>query len=56
MNMLFHEFLAIFSLDSYFDMILEAAKYNEMVGEWQLKCIAYTGNNLQDVSKHLYIE
>ncbi|XP_074601505.1 kinesin-like protein KIF3A [Brevipalpus obovatus] len=38
--------------DSYFDMILEAAKYNEMVGEWQLKCIAYTGNNLQDKPYH----
>ncbi|RWS13838.1 Kinesin-like protein 4 [Dinothrombium tinctorium] len=34
--------------ESYFDLIQEAAKYNELVGEWQLKCIAYTGNNMQE--------
>ncbi|KAI1309417.1 Kinesin-like protein KIF3A [Halotydeus destructor] len=34
--------------ESYFDLIQGAAKYNEAVGEWQLKCIAYTGNNIQE--------
>lgn len=36
--------------DSYLNIIIEAGKYNDDVEEWQLKCIAYTGNNLQVVS------
>lgn len=30
-------------------MIQEAAKYNEAIDEWQLKYIAFTGNNIQKV-------
>lgn len=30
-------------------MIQEAAKYNESIDEWQLKYIAFTGNNIQKV-------
>ncbi|XP_015787992.1 kinesin-like protein KIF3A [Tetranychus urticae] len=38
--------------ESCFEMIQESAKYNELVGEWQLKCIAYTGNNMHDKPFH----
>ena len=37
--------------EPFFDLIQEAAKYNEHVGEWQLKCIAYTGNNISEVRR-----
>lgn len=32
-------------------MIQEASKYNESIGEWQIKNVAFTGNNMQRVSK-----
>ncbi len=28
-------------------MIEQRAHWNEDIGEWQLKCIAYTGNNMR---------
>lgn len=31
-------------------MIQEASKYNESIGEWQIKNVAFTGNNMQKVS------
>jgi hypothetical protein len=32
--------------DEYLELITENAKYNESIGEWQLKGIAFTGNNV----------
>ena len=37
--------------DECLEMIQEAAKYNESIDEWQLKYIAFTGNNIQKVRK-----
>ncbi|CAG2101185.1 unnamed protein product [Medioppia subpectinata] len=36
--------------DSQYEVIHNASKYNELVGEWQLRCIAYTGNNMQQAN------
>lgn len=36
-------------LEPYLELIQNESKYNESLGEWQLKCIAYTGNNMQEV-------
>ena len=27
----------------------ENVQWNEEIGEWQLKCVAYTGNNMRKV-------
>lgn len=34
-------------------MILEKSKYNDSIGEWQLKGIAFAGNNLQELVSYL---
>nr|XP_039263743.1 kinesin-like protein KIF3A [Styela clava] len=34
----------------YFELITEQAHWNEDIGEWQMKCIAYTGNNMRKQS------
>ncbi|XP_053200474.1 kinesin-like protein KIF3A [Panonychus citri] len=47
-NLIMNQFIP----ESCFEMIQESAKYNELVGEWQLKCIAYTGNNMHDKPFH----
>lgn len=44
---LFQIFLSS-KLDEYLDMIIDNAKFNESLGEWQLKGIAFAGNNLRD--------
>ena len=31
-------------------MILQYVHWNEDIGEWQLKCVAYTGNNMRKQS------
>lgn len=45
---------ALYQAEDYYELIHESTKYNEFIGEWQLKCIAYAGNNLIDVRKHLH--
>ncbi|KAG8272987.1 Kinesin-like protein kif3a [Homalodisca vitripennis] len=37
----------IFIPDHYKEMIERHAHWNEDIGEWQLKCVAYTGNNMR---------
>jgi len=32
------------------DMIQEYIHWNEDIGEWQLKCVAYSGNNMRKES------
>lgn len=32
---------------SYYNLMEEQAHWNEEVGEWQMRCIAYTGNNMR---------
>lgn len=34
--------------DSCIKLIEENSNYNQMTGEWELRCIAYTGNNMTD--------
>lgn len=34
--------------DSCVKLIEENSNYNQMTGEWELRCIAYTGNNMKD--------
>ncbi|XP_054162848.1 kinesin-like protein KIF3A [Oppia nitens] len=36
--------------DSKLEIIHNSVAYNDLVGEWQLRCIAYTGNNMQQKS------
>lgn len=31
----------------FFELIQQQAHWNEEIGEWQMKCIAYTGNNMR---------
>ena len=33
-------------------MIQRNAHWNEDIGEWQLKCVAYTGNNMSKTQGH----
>jgi kinesin family protein 3/17 len=35
----------------YFNQAIteENVQWNEEIGEWQLKCVAYTGNNMRKV-------
>ncbi|XP_054273348.1 kinesin-like protein KIF3A [Macrosteles quadrilineatus] len=37
----------VFIPDQYREMIERHAHWNEDIGEWQLKCVAYTGNNMR---------
>ncbi|XP_073969867.1 kinesin-like protein 64D [Rhodnius prolixus] len=37
----------MFIPDSYREMIEKHAHWNEDIGEWELKCVAYTGNNMK---------
>ncbi|KAF6017971.1 KIF3A [Bugula neritina] len=44
--------LQMLTIDSYIppeyqQMIEECVNWNEDIGEWQLKCVAYTGNNMK---------
>ena len=32
----------------------ENVQWNEEIGEWQLKCVAYTGNNMRKVSQLIH--
>lgn len=32
-------------------LIEENVQWNEEIGEWQLKCVAYTGNNTHKTGK-----
>jgi hypothetical protein len=34
-------------------MISETAKYNESIGEWTIRGIAFAGNNVHEVNKNL---
>ena len=33
-------------------IIDENVQWNEEIGEWQLKCVAYTGNNMRKVKNN----
>jgi hypothetical protein len=33
----------------YQDMIERNVHWNEQIGDWELKCVAYTGNNMRKV-------
>ncbi len=35
------------SLGVFQEMIEQYVHWNEDIGEWQLKCVAYTGNNMR---------
>ncbi|XP_066908565.1 kinesin-like protein KIF3A isoform X2 [Halyomorpha halys] len=37
----------LFIPDSYRELIEKHAHWNEDIGEWELKCVAYTGNNMK---------
>ncbi|KAK9498601.1 hypothetical protein O3M35_003196 [Rhynocoris fuscipes] len=37
----------MFIPDSFREMIEKHAHWNEDIGEWELKCVAYTGNNMK---------
>ncbi|XP_024083610.1 kinesin-like protein KIF3A isoform X2 [Cimex lectularius] len=37
----------MFIPDSYRELIEKHASWNEDIGEWELKCVAYTGNNMK---------
>lgn len=32
----------------------ENVQWNEEIGEWQLKCVAYTGNNMRKVNQLMH--
>ena len=34
----------------YQEMVEQYVHWNEDIGEWQLKCVAYTGNNMRKQS------
>lgn len=38
--------------DTYVDLIEKYVCWNDENGEWQLKCIAYTGNNMRSRRSH----
>ena len=31
-------------------MVEQYASWNDEIGEWQLRCVAYTGNNMRRIS------
>ena len=39
--------LPILNDDLLQEMIEQVVHWNEDIGEWQLKCVAYTGNNMR---------
>ena len=38
----------------YQAIVDENVAWNEDIGEWQLKCVAYTGNNMRKVSQLIH--
>ncbi|CAB0007935.1 unnamed protein product, partial [Nesidiocoris tenuis] len=42
----------MFIPNSYRELIERYAHWNEDIGEWELKCVAYTGNNMIKTEPH----